>query len=308
MARQSTPGISYYSSDVDMVHNRKIKLLFNEFDSHGYWIYSCLLSEIYRVKGYYLDISDKDYLTLFALDVCKKPVSLVSQVIDGCIRRSLFDKRVFDMFKVLTSDRIQENYLEATAERRRKGCEITLMGEFCLFDIDVPRNNLKITRKNGVNTRNYTQSKVKESKVKESKGKESKVEREVKTSAPAPQFLKKIFDTINNKRKFPELFPKEYAIFKRDLDKLVQDFQKREDELRVLNKVAEIEKIKNVFEKRDAEFKERREKIVRDEIMKFKKYYAPRHWKLPGGFLITEESCMDVFSTWCERNQQFKKK
>lgn len=183
MARKAEPGISYYQMKVNHISNSKLKLLFNEFKADGYWIWSCLLGRIYEDKGYYFDVTDKDELELFATDVCKMKVSVVDEVIAGCVRRSLFDKGVFDMFGVLTSDRIQLNYLEATNERRRKGTKITLIEEYLsipfndyLDNSDDPHwKNVIITRKNiilpvnnSILPRKNPQNKIEESKVKES--------------------------------------------------------------------------------------------------------------------------------------------
>ena len=134
MARKAECGMRYYSMDSDHVQNKKIKLLINEFDSHGYWIYQCLLCEITYDKGYYMDTQDKDQLILFASDVCKKPVSLVNEVIKGCVRRDLFNQDVFNSFGVLTNDRIQDNYIEATFERRKKGSIIKILSNLLCVD------------------------------------------------------------------------------------------------------------------------------------------------------------------------------
>jgi hypothetical protein len=184
MARTLKPGIPYYSMDSDHTENSKIKLLINEFDSHGYWIYQCILGRIYKNKGYFMDLNDMDELTLFASDVCKKQVALVMEVIKGCVRRGLFDKTVYDMFNKLTNDRIQSNYIDATRDRRKKGTTVNIIVDF--FVIEIPQNEknfqlLEIKKDNSREKLNNSreeydfsrvespQSKVKKSKVNESK-------------------------------------------------------------------------------------------------------------------------------------------
>jgi|GEM_PF-2008619 len=194
MARRNR-GIKFYGMDSDHVQNKKIKLLVNEFDSHGYWVYQCILCTIYYQKGYFMDMSNSDELILFASDVCKKPVSLVKEVIQGCIRRGLFDKSVYDMFNVLTSDRIQENYLIATYESRKKGAEVQIINEYWLLkngdfnDKGITKISIKndgflekdnnsredqnFSRENEENSsENTSQRKGKEKKGEERKGKE----------------------------------------------------------------------------------------------------------------------------------------
>lgn len=172
MSRKAEPGIFYYSVRCNHIHNKKIRLLINEFDSNGYWIWQCIISEGYSTRGYYFDCEDEEALELFATDVCKKQVSLVKEVIAGCLRRGLFDEAVFKMFGVLTSDHMQEMYLDATAERRRKGTKIELIKEMLLIEIPeesrnisiIPWNNEILPRKNQIIPVNNPQSKVKKSK------------------------------------------------------------------------------------------------------------------------------------------------
>lgn len=183
MGRKAEPGIAFYRVNCDHVRNKKVRLLFNEFGSDGYWVWQCLLSAIYEGKGYYFNFKDKEALELFATDVCKKRVSLVEEIVAGCIRRSLFDQRVFDVFGVLTSDMIQEVYLDATAERRRKGTQVEIIENYFLLKQDeskrwesvvfvtekniLPGKNGILPRNNSNNPRKNPQSKVEKSKEEE---------------------------------------------------------------------------------------------------------------------------------------------
>lgn len=183
MGRKAEPGITYYRMDCQHIRNKKVRLLINEFDSHGYWVWQCILAAAYEGKGYYFDCQDKDALELFASEVCKKRVSQVEEIITGCVRRSLFDEGVFTMFGVLSSTEMQEVYLDATAERRRKGTIVEMDSRYLLIPVTdtkrwenvqltgekiiVPRNNPIVPVKNNIDPQHNPQSKVKESKVKE---------------------------------------------------------------------------------------------------------------------------------------------
>lgn len=147
--RKAEPGIPYYPCLSDHTEHEKIRSLVAEFDSHGYWVYKCLLDRIYKRKGYYMEFTDKSLMEQFAKDVCKKQVSLVDEIIAGCIRRSLFDMGVSDSFGVLTSDRIQENYLWATKDRRAKGTMLTFYAEYLLVNIEGEKNII-VRPKNGI--------------------------------------------------------------------------------------------------------------------------------------------------------------
>jgi hypothetical protein len=176
MGRTAEPGLSYYRMNCGHTLNKKVRLLFNEFGSDGYWIWQCILDEAYKHNGYFFNCNDKDELSLFATDVCKKQVTLVDEVITGCLRRGLFDKAVFELFGVLTSVMMQEIYLEATRERRKKGTIISLHEDFLLIKIAATEGNISIVPgkkeilpgKKTIDPGNNPKSKVKERKGKES--------------------------------------------------------------------------------------------------------------------------------------------
>lgn len=182
MGRKAEPGISYYQMNCGHTRNKKIRLLINDCGGNGYWVWQCILDEAYETKGYYFD-NNQDELEIFASDKCKLSLDLVKKVIDCCLRRGLFDKRLYDECGILTSDRMQTLYLEATAERRRKGTEVELAEDFLLIKLPenyqnlpfyrnisiVPRIKPIVPRNNSIIPRQNPQSRVKESRVKESK-------------------------------------------------------------------------------------------------------------------------------------------
>jgi hypothetical protein len=146
MSRTAKKGLTFWRKDAGHIRHKKIRLLVNEFDSDGYWIWSCILDKAYETTGYYLDIKDKDGLELFASEDCKKKVNLVKEVIDGCLRRGLFDKTVYELFGVLTCDYMQEVFLYATYDRRKKGSEFTMNKDWLLIDPEKYNTvNLSIT-------------------------------------------------------------------------------------------------------------------------------------------------------------------
>lgn len=181
MGRKVEPGISYYRMNCGHTLNRKVRLLINEFDSDGYWVWQCILAEGYGTRGYYFDAGVEDELEVFASDTCKKPVELVKKIITCCLRRGLFDKRLFEEHKILTCEMMQEVYLDATAERRRKGTIIEIEENYMVGSIPentrnisiIPSNKQLIPRNNDVNPGNIPrqnpQSRVEKSRVKESK-------------------------------------------------------------------------------------------------------------------------------------------
>ena len=121
MAKRSEDGIEYFPMNADIIQNPKIKLVVAEFGPKTWAVLLPLYCKIYREKGYWIDWLDEDSKLLFAQDDCKLDKTFVNELVEGCLRRSLFNKRVFEMFGILTSDRIQDNYL--TAKKRNKSVD-----------------------------------------------------------------------------------------------------------------------------------------------------------------------------------------
>lgn len=129
MARKTETGIEYFPINTDIILNPKIRLLIAEFGSKNTWpVLMPLYCKIFREKGYWIDWLNEDTKMLFALDECKVELSVVNEFVDGCIRRSLFNKGLFESFGILTSDRIQENYLIAKARNK----EVNFIEEFAV--------------------------------------------------------------------------------------------------------------------------------------------------------------------------------
>ena len=124
MKRKLNKGIFFYPMEADHTSNKRLRLLFNDHDSDGYWIWSNLISYAYRMHGYYFSANIED-VELMSAD-CRKSPELIQEVILSCVKRGLFVKEIFDRFNVLTNDRMQINYLRATYENRRKGYTVYL--------------------------------------------------------------------------------------------------------------------------------------------------------------------------------------
>jgi len=170
MARKNKVGIDYFSHDVDMCQDIRIRILKAKFGLLGYAIFLRLLEEIYRDKGYYLILTDE--FSIIFCDDNKIDINVYNDVINVCINQELFNIKHYNVYKILTSKRIQINYLEASSRRKEVFIEKSLL----ISDLDYYKfNNVNINEIdvyiNRVNDNICTQSKVKESKVKESKEK-----------------------------------------------------------------------------------------------------------------------------------------
>lgn len=193
MARPLKDGIDYFPFDVDFLQDKKIRLIKGEYGSKGVLIVIQLLCSIYKENGYFSTCDPDDCILVADTVGCGCDANTIEEVVQGCLRRSIFDRGVFEAFGVLTSRGIQRRYLRASGARDN----IDMIQEYWLLDIDdkkdVPASiSKKITFKNvslqinpdktqinSVNLQNNPKSKVKESRVKESKAEESKEDTEL---------------------------------------------------------------------------------------------------------------------------------
>lgn len=185
MARPIKDGVDYFPFDVDFFQGKKIRILKSEFGAKGITVLIALFCEIYRTHGYYLKWDDDDCFIMADAVGCGCTPEHIKQVVQGCLRRSVFDDRVFQVFGVLTSAGIQRRYIRMLNSRT----SITIIQEYWLLNNensnDVPTGVLdKITFFSVSGTENAVSGtenpdkntenplKEKENKRKESKGKE----------------------------------------------------------------------------------------------------------------------------------------
>ena len=158
MARETKSGIDYFSHDTDMFHDPKIRFIKAKHGIIGYAIYIRLLEEIYHNKGYYIKLDD-DYNILF-VDENNLDLNVYNEVLNDCINKGLFNKKLFNDYKVLTSKRIQRNYFDATSRRKN----VLFVEEYYLLDVDINSLNDDI---NLINVDINTTKKRKEEKRKQ---------------------------------------------------------------------------------------------------------------------------------------------
>lgn len=187
MARPQKSGVDYFPMDTDFFGDKKIKLLKAEFGARGLMIVLSTFCRVYSTNGYYASF-DRDDALLIAEELGDGITpELVREVVQGSVKRSLFDEGVFNQFGVLTSPGIQRRYIRAAAKRD----DIPFFEEYWLLDIndpnDVPKAmRIKVTFKSvsgGINPVSGEINLVSGGKNAESKGKESKV-KESKVNVP----------------------------------------------------------------------------------------------------------------------------
>jgi len=167
MARSLETGIGYFPLDTGIFSDRKIRKLLKTFESKGYLIYTFVLCEIYKDKGYFVKC-DTDFLFDIA-DTLNLSEGLVKEVIQFCLSNVLFDKRVFDVEGVLTSSGVQKRYLKIKERSAIKIDEKYIIAEEKSINVAITDINVtEITENDAI----IPQSKVKKSKVNKSKKKE----------------------------------------------------------------------------------------------------------------------------------------
>lgn len=198
MARPLKSGVDYWGFDCGFFDDKKVKLIRSEFGIKGEYIAIRLINYTYKENGYYKKWDEEDCLLMSSelggVDGGITP-EFIGEVVKGCVRRSLFDERVYNVFGVLTSPGIQRRFVRMVANNREK---ITIIEEYWLLDNaderDVPSGTLcKLDLKSITNTENsiiHTENEINltDNTQRKRKGKEIKAnEMEVKEKeASAP--------------------------------------------------------------------------------------------------------------------------
>lgn len=164
MARPQKEGLEYFPLDVDMDQDDKVALIEAQHGLVGFGVVIKLLMKIYK-HGYFYEWTEKQQL-LFSKRV-NVDINSINVIINDCIKWELFDKKVFETYKILTSRGIQKRYLKAV-DRRQK---VKIYKEYLLLDNETINayKNLIIVDINSnnevVNANINPQSKEKKSKV-----------------------------------------------------------------------------------------------------------------------------------------------
>lgn len=114
-------ALKYYRLSVRFSQDHE--LLLQEFGAKSMVVVIAIYEKIFSINGYYLEWdSDSRFSLSKYLGGIADP-DYIEEVVAGCIRRGLFDKSVFDMFKVLTSRNIQLNCLIGNKDAARHASE-----------------------------------------------------------------------------------------------------------------------------------------------------------------------------------------
>ncbi|MEA1849233.1 DUF4373 domain-containing protein [Chryseobacterium sp. MHB01] len=162
MGRQIKSGLEYFPFDTKFFNNIKVRKLIKYQGGRSIVIYACLLCNIYE-KGYYMLWDDE--IPFLVSEKTGFEEGYIKEVIKCCFSVGLFDKNLYEKFKVVTSKGIQKRYDTICKISKRKN----QIEEFSLINSEeMPISSEEISinsEETQINPEESAQSKVKKSKV-----------------------------------------------------------------------------------------------------------------------------------------------
>ena len=158
-------AFDFFPLDVHL--SDKMELIEAEFGLIGFAVIVKLWMRIYGSRGYYCEF-DEEVALMFSHKT-GVGVNAVSEILNAAFKRGIFDKTLYEKYKILTSKGIQERCMKMCSRRKRFEVE----KKYLLISVPISLENVYIKGENvDISEENvyiFTQSKVKERKVKESK-------------------------------------------------------------------------------------------------------------------------------------------
>ncbi len=199
MARPKKEKLDYYPKDSDQLSNRKIRRILNEYGANGYLVYEHLLQLIYGGKGYYIIVDNN--LAFDISDFLPSGISesMVKSMIEDFVNYGLFDKKKYEILRILTNETIQENYYLAYRGSKKILQEIIINAAktpviATITPVNVTETPVNVTEsaRNG--------GKMPQKKRKENKREEIKRKGKEKNVKNSPQISVDENDVLENKK------------------------------------------------------------------------------------------------------------
>jgi hypothetical protein len=114
LARPKREGLDYFPLDVNAGLDDEIELVEAEYGLEGFAIFIKLLQKIYK-SNYYIMWTEKEKLQ-FSKRV-NVDINRVNVIIMSCLKWGLFNKSLYDTYRILTSKGIQKRFLLAIDRR-----------------------------------------------------------------------------------------------------------------------------------------------------------------------------------------------
>lgn len=162
-------AFDFFPLDVHL--SDKMELIEAEFGLIGFAVIVKLWMRIYGSRGYYCEF-DEEVALMFSHKT-GVGVNAVSEILNAAFKRGIFDRTLYEKYKILTSKGIQERCMKMCSRRKRFEVEkkyLLISVPDSLENVYIKGENVNISEEN---VYIFTQSKVKERK--ESKVNKSKV-------------------------------------------------------------------------------------------------------------------------------------
>ena len=114
MVRPYKSGIDYFPIEVYMDQDDKVQMIEAIHGIAGFGLLVRLLMKIYQ-EGYYYEWTEKEQI-LFSKKV-NVDINDVNAFIDSCIKWEVFNPKIYEKYKILTSRGIQKRFLDAVKRR-----------------------------------------------------------------------------------------------------------------------------------------------------------------------------------------------
>ena len=162
-------AFDFFPLDVHL--SDRMELIEAEFGLIGFAVIVKLWMRIYGSRGYYCEF-DEEVALMFSHKT-GVGVNAVSEILNAAFKRGIFDRTLYEKYKILTSKGIQERCMKMCSRRKRFEVE----KKYLLISVPISLENVYIKGENvNISEENvyiFTQSKIKERK--ESKVNKSKV-------------------------------------------------------------------------------------------------------------------------------------
>ena len=169
-------GLQYFPLDVNFFENNKIAIIISDYGLEATAVVLKLFSQIYK-SGYYMDWNEKIGKIFSASFHTKYSYATMMNLVNSLVEEDIFNKRMYEEYHILTSEKIQNCYFSATVRRKKQKISNP---EYLLIADMIPSSttqnehlNDDSVDKNPKIACNFEQSKVDKSKVKNSKENES---------------------------------------------------------------------------------------------------------------------------------------
>ena len=177
----SIKGLQYFPLDVNFFENNKIAIIISDYGLEATAVVLKLFSQIYK-SGYYMDWNEKIGKIFSASFHTKYSYATIMNLVNSLVEEDIFNKKMYEEYHILTSEKIQNCYFSATVRRKKQKIsnpEYLLIADM-IPSSTTPKEHLNDNSvdKNPKNACNFEQSKVDKSKGKESINNHTHIARE----------------------------------------------------------------------------------------------------------------------------------